>query len=271
MFNDLSQHRPIFTDDRVGRRMTLERSFDHKVGLHSRVANRFSLQQASEHEQQRVYQNHEAFAFNSRHNSAGLTVEAFGRRHSATEGEIFNPHATQPSAEQAQKSINSGSGNSDDVSNRQYQNVHHLPRQGRSSPTKRIQHTVMKPLPEKYYSVAPPQALKKYRTSVTSTPPSSPDDDGLVRTDLALDENTPVSELEEYEHNEAYVDVNSELSVKVEGDSLVVQKALPLSPVRKTGFTPAVADASHYQNLAFMQGNSKVSQAAEDTDGSTRM
>ena len=29
VFNDLSNHKPIFTDDRLGRRMTLERNF-HK-------------------------------------------------------------------------------------------------------------------------------------------------------------------------------------------------------------------------------------------------
>ena len=28
LFNDLSNHRPIFADDRLGRRMTLERNFD---------------------------------------------------------------------------------------------------------------------------------------------------------------------------------------------------------------------------------------------------
>lgn len=31
LFNDLSNHRPIFADDRLGRRMTLERNFNRSV------------------------------------------------------------------------------------------------------------------------------------------------------------------------------------------------------------------------------------------------
>ena len=151
-----------------------------------------------------------------------------------------------------------------------------LPHHGRTSPTKRVQHTVMKvPLPERYYSVAPPQALKKYRVSTNSTPPSSPDDDGLVRTDFALGRNTPpVSEHEEYEHNEEYVDVsNAERSVRVVGDSLVVCKVPPPSPKRNPtskALSPPITDVGHYQNLAFMQGNSRVPLPTDGTDDSSR-
>ena len=272
LFNDLSQHRPIFTDDRVGRRMTLERSFNHKVGLHARVANRYSLQQQSDHDHQRVYQNHEAFANKNRHNSADTVGETSGRRHSAVDVDISNPHTKQLPADHAQTSSNSVLPNSsDDTSSRQYQNVNRLPHHGRTSPTKRVQHTVMKPLPEKYYSVAPPQALKKYRTSINSTPPSSPEDD--LRTELAVDVNIPVTEHEEYEQNESYVDIsNTELSVKVVGDSLVVHIP-PSSPIRNAGrniLPPPVAEAGYYQNLAFMQGNSRVPPPTEETDGSSR-
>ena len=276
LFNDLSQHRPIFTDDRVGRRMTLERSFNHKVGSHTRVANRYSLQQPSEQEQ-RLYQNREAFASNNRHNSADIPVEAMGRRHSAVEGDIFNPHAKQPPSEQhSQRSSVGGSPKSahsnEDLSNRQYQNVQRLPHHGRTSPTKRVQHTVMKaPPPQRYYSVEPPQALKKYRMSTNSTPPSSPDDDGFVRPEEGLGRNTsPDGEQEDYELNEEYVDlVNSELSVRVVGDSLVVHKASPSSQNRSTA---SISDASHYQNLAFMQGNTRVPpmQPTEETGDSLR-
>lgn len=257
--------------------MTLERSFNHKIGNHSKVASRFSLQQPSEHDQQHVYQNHNAFTLNNRHNSTDTTVEVSGRRHSAVEGDIFNPHAVQSPTGLAQKS-NSGTTNnpysSDDLSSRQYQNVQRMSHHGRTSPTKKLQHPVMKVLPERYYSVAPPQALKKYRASVNSTPPSSPDDDGFVRGELALDRNSPpVNDHDESEQNDTYIDVaNTELSVKaIIGDSLVVHRALPSSPTRNTAgsaLPPTITtEVGVYQNLAFMQGNPKA-QFMEETDGS---
>lgn len=268
LFNDLSQHRPIFTDDRVGRRMTLERSFNHKVGHHSKVANRFSLQQTSEQDQQRVYQNHDAF---TRHSSVDVTgTEAAGRRHSAAHEDVFSPLTVQSPTGLTQKN------SSEELSSRQYQNVQRLPHQGRTSPTKKLQHPVMKTLPERYYSVAPPQALKKYRTSVNSSPPSSPDDDGFVHipSELAFDRHTPVNGNDEDELSEAYVDVaNTELSVKLVGDSLVVHQAPPpLSPIRSTaggGLPPPTSETGVYQNLAFMQGNPRTPQITEETDGSS--
>ena len=40
LFNDLSNHRPIFSDDRLGRRMTLERSFNRSaLNAPSRTGN----------------------------------------------------------------------------------------------------------------------------------------------------------------------------------------------------------------------------------------
>lgn len=274
LFNDLSQHRPIFTDDRVGRRMTLERSFNHKIGSHSKVAGRFSLQQPSDHDQQHVYQNHNPFTFNSRHNSADMAVDVSGRRHSAVEGDIFNPHAVQSPTGLAQKSSNGSPYSSDDLSNRQYQNVQRLSHHGRTSPTKKLQHPVMKVLPERYYSVAPPQALKKYRASVNSTPPSSPDDDGFVRSELPLDRNSPpVNDHDESEQNETYIDVaNTELSVKAVGENLVVHRTPPPPPTCSTAgstLPPSITtEVGLYQNLAFMQGNPR-SQLTEETDGSS--
>lgn len=61
VFNDLSHHRPIFTDDRMGRRMTQEHAILQRIrsgeksgtSLHSRVGTRRSLQQDSP----RVYEN----------------------------------------------------------------------------------------------------------------------------------------------------------------------------------------------------------------------
>lgn len=273
LFNDLSQHKPIFTDDRVGRRMTLERSFNHKVGSHTKVANRFSLQQSSEQEQ-RLYQNHEAFASNNRHHSTDIPVEAMGRRHSAVEGDIFNPHAKQMPLDQSQRNSIGGSPKSahsnEDLSNRQYQNVPRLSSHGRTSPTKKVQHTVMKaPLPQRYYSVEPPQALKKYRVSTNSTPPSSPDDEGFVQSAEGRNAS-PVDEEEDYELNEGYVDlINSELSVRVVGENLVFHKTQPSLQNRSSA---GVSDAGLYQNLAFMQGNSRVppTPPTEESDDSLR-
>lgn len=246
------------------------------MGSHTKVTNRFSLQQSSEQEQ-RLYQNREAFASNNRHHSTDfLPVEAMGRRHSAVEGDIFNPHAKQSPSDQSQRSNVSGSPknahSNEDLSNRQYQNVPRLPPHGRTSPTKKVQHTVMKaPVLQRYYSVEPPQALKKYRVSTNSTPPSSPDDEGFVRPpEVGLGRNaSPVDEEEDYELNEGYVDlVNSELSVRVVGDCLV-HKTLPSLQSRSTA---GVSDASLYQNLAFMQGNSRVppTQPTEDPDDSQK-
>ena len=243
------------------------------MASHTKVANRFSLQQPSEQEQ-RLYQNREAFAGNDRHHSADIPVEAMGRRHSAVEGDIFNPHAKHTPSDQSQRNSVGGSPKSahsnEDLSNRQYQNVPRLPSHGRTSPTKKVQHTVMKaPLPQRYYSVEPPQALKKYRASTNSTPPSSPDDEGFVRPADGRNAS-PVDEEEDYELNEEYVDLmSSELSMRVVGDSLVVQKALPLIQNRSTA---GVTEASVYQNLAFMQGNSRVppTQPTEEPDDSLR-
>ena len=253
--------------------MTLERSFNHKMGSHTKVTNRYSLQQSSDQEQ-RLYQNREAFASNNRHHSADIPVEAMGRRHSAVEGDIFNPHAKQTPSEHSQRSSVGGSPKSahsnEDLSNRQYQNVPRFPPHGRTSPTKKVQHTVMKaPIQQKYYSVEPPQALKKYRVSTNSTPPSSPDDEGFMRP-VEGRNASPVDEGEDYELNEEYVDlVDSELSVRVVGDSLVVHKTLPLSQNRSNA---SVSDASLYQNLAFMQGNSRVplTHPTDEADDSLR-
>ena len=35
LFSDLSNHKPIFADDRLGRRMTLEKTFNFKVSPHA--------------------------------------------------------------------------------------------------------------------------------------------------------------------------------------------------------------------------------------------
>lgn len=250
--------------------MTLERSFNHQVGGHAKVASRFSLQQPLEQDRQRVYQNHEALtALNSRHNSADMTTNLSGWKHSGADGDTFNLYANQPLSDSVQKSSHSSARTSlsgEDLSDRQYQNIQLVPHHGRSSPTKRVQHSIMKALPEKYYSVAPPQALKKYRTSINSTPPSSPDDDGFVPPEMVLDENTaPLNEFDEYEENEAYEDASHiELSTKVVGDSLVVHKA-SLSPSTTTSSTipPQTVESGYYQNLAFMQGIPHVADAAD--------
>ena len=65
VFNDLSHHKPIFTDDRMGRRMTQEHSFLQKIrseaaegsviAQKTKVGGRHSLQQV--HERPRMYEN----------------------------------------------------------------------------------------------------------------------------------------------------------------------------------------------------------------------
>ena len=249
--------------------MTLERSLNQRMGSHTHVANRFSLQQTSEQEQ-RLYQNREAISNNKHHYSTDAPVEAMGRRHSAVEGEIFNPHAKYPPSERSPRSIVGDSPksahSSEDLSNRQYQNVQHLSHHGRTSPTKKVQHTVMKaPLQQRYYSVEPPQALKKYRVSTNSSPPSSPDPE-----EVGFDRNTsPVDEEDDYELNEGYVNLeSSELSVRVVGDRLAaVHKSLPPLFQNHSSSSGGVADASLYQNLSFMQGNARTPPTQQPTSG----
>lgn len=247
--------------------MTLERSFTNKAhaDTHQKLGNRYSLQ--PDHDSpQHVYQNREAFAQHSRMNSLDVAALAHnqGRRHSAVDGEIFNPHAKpdHPLMRGSPKASHSN----EDLTNRLYQNVpkissatsspsHH----GRLSPTKKVHTAVVVPvpIPEGYYNVTPPQVtLQKYRPS-NSTPPSSPDDEGYLQVD---DQGIQQNWMEN-KFGEDYVDFTPDVGVKLIGENLVVQAKQSTSSPRHDLKVPSPPTSAGgpvggvYQNLAFMRGN----------------
>ena len=292
LFNDLSQHKPIFTDDRVGRRMTLERSFNSKahsaaVAAHQKLSNRYSLQPDQDGAAQHVYQNREAFAQHTRFNSvdAAALTHNQGRRHSAVDGDIFNPH-TKSSSHSDQpfvKGSPKASHSNEDLTNRLYQNVQKMTpssansspsHHGRLSPTKKV-HTALVPvpIPEGYYNVTPPQVtLQKYRPS-NSTPPSSPDDEGYQHVD---DQDMP----QNWSENQEYVEFTPDVDVSLVGESLVVQSKIGGGatlyprhdlkvPMPNTSL-PMGQLGGVYQNLAFMRGNLRRGGSLDGTDDTRR-
>ena len=193
LFNDLSQHKPIFTDDVVGRRMTLERRIRRENRMTSPAphphphpgfkGNRLSLQSreapAHLYENRLQHINRDQFRYNS---ADLLTQPPTGRRHSANEDRIYNP-LTRPVPRELL--MNGSSRSIEDLRDRDYQNVHRTSAQGRSSPLKRNQVAssvvVSGDIPEGYYNVSPPRVLGRFRNSSTSPPnASSPEEESFL-------------------------------------------------------------------------------------------
>ena len=116
VFNDLSHHRPIFTDDRMGRRMTQEHAILQRIrsgeksgtSLHSRVGTRRSLQQDAP----RVYENTGRSL--KVHQRPSLDDFSRPRSHAVMQDDGYNPSGN--------KIIHSNSSN-DIVTDRYYYNM----------------------------------------------------------------------------------------------------------------------------------------------------
>lgn len=238
LFNDLSQHKPIFTDDRVGRRMTLERSFNAKSNSNVRThsGNRHSLQNTSTRDPTtHVYENRDTVTSNGQQSSPDPTVYHSERRHSAAAGVEVNNISTRLGS----------TSSTDDVSGRQYQNINrHSSHQGRLSPTKRVHHH--SPVPEDYYSVTPPQVVQqqRYRSSNT-TPCSSPEDDNWL------------SEQFLQKSNGDYSSVTSAHLSSLVGDHLVFHEESSQQDVvdQGTDNLSGQYEGGQYQNLKFLKGD----------------
>ena len=276
LFSDLSQHKPIFTDDMLGRRMTIERKTSKKEkaaqggGSHSKAGTRLSLQPTTERESLPLYENREAVTSNFKHNPPSPTKSAFstGRRHSAVDGQIFNPLSHTVSIPELSTAHQQGSPrvsrSIEDLSNGLYQNVHRPSRQGRRSPHKRVHNpkVMSDPIPEDYYKVSPPPVLKKM-TRNSSSPPTSPESENYL--DSPREISPPISEGNRSESEEAYVKLTpapSPLAFHIEGEHLVINRVSAGSPKhsRIQWSPPPVAQQSDsvYQNLEFMRGNNQT-------------
>ena len=280
LFSDLSQHKPIFTDDRLGRRMTIERRTSKKEntgrgvggeeeGDHPMAASRYSLQTTTKSEPSSpflLYENHQVPTSNFPSKSpcqigSGLMR---GRRNSA--GQIFNPlshTASIPELSRAHKEDSARVCRSiEDLSNGLYQNVHRSSRQERQSPHRRVPNP--NAIPKGYYKVSPPPVLKKYSIS---SPPSSPDESSL---DSPKEVSSPLSEENEAENEEEYVKLTpAPLAFRIEGEQLVVNRVPPGSPkhLMKQWSPPAGERETVYQNLEFKRDSS---QNAEDNHRITK-
>ena len=149
-----------------------------------------------------------------------------------------------------------------------YQNIPGRPGNAPHSPTKHravrypIPHS--EPVPEGYYNVSPPLALKKYPpNSGTSPPRHSPDEDSSFFSDIAPVPPPPIKTVSSASYapsqslyDDAYVRYNQALQrpmVKIEGDNLVVQRT-PNGHVWGPGGEGEGGkdETTMYQNLEFM-------------------
>ena len=225
LFSELSQHRPIFTDDRVGRRMTLERSLGSSLSRHP--ANRVSLPQppANDPPQRPLYENRDVIT----------SILPEGRRHSAAGGE-----ETQNPARHGGKSFQNGTPGMpvtiDDHANRQYANWS-AQSAGRTSPTKKVHSQ----LPIDYYSVTPPPVIQKTIASNSS----SPETEKYMRDEFLTASG--------HDMGDEYSLVSPARSTKIVGDHIMFKeerlKAEASGAGQETG-------GEMYQNLKFFQGNS---------------
>lgn len=278
LFSDLSKHKPIFMDDLMGRLMTLDRKNSKKDGAttgeggrsHPKAEIRYSLQNTTEKESPShfpLYENREAVTSNFLQNPPSPTKSSFstGRRHSAVDGQIFNPLSHTVSIPELSTAHTQGSPrvsrSIEDLSNGLYQNVHRPSRQGRRSPHKRVHNpkVMSDPIPEDYYKVSPPPVLKKINRHSSSSPPTSPESENYL--DSPRESPPPISEVNS-EREEAYVRLTPAplaFHGHIEGEHLVIDRLPSGSPKhsRKQRSAPPVEQQldNVYQNLKFMRGN----------------
>ena len=153
---------------------------------------------------------------------------------------------------------------------RMYQNISRQPQGGPHSPTKhRGCYPVppSEPVPDGYYNVSPPLALKKYpshRTSSSSPPSLSQEEDAAFFSEFAPVLPPPIKTVSNSTSlQDGYMDSYFRLNpqqrptMKLEGDNLVVHR-LHNGGVEGEGkgrgaaVIPSKEEASMYQNLDFM-------------------
>ena len=282
LFNDLSQHKPIFTDDRLGRRMAIDihspdpstLSGDGQHPARNREPpDRYILQQTIPE-----YENRQVITETFNHNPAdplGITAPS-GRRHSSVDEQIFNPsHKLLEHVRMDKESSRS----IEDLTNRNYQNIFHTPMHsgGRRSPQKISSSGVMpeQQVPVGYYNVSPPFRVLKKKHSRTFSPPrdnlSSPEDEEPSRV--------PLPQLSEYstppigEERGEGLNAASPATV-IEGDQLVVvrggSRGSPRSPPFQDPPLPP-REQGLYQNLEFMKPMGSVRGGGVTADEGERL
>ena len=256
LFHDLSEHKPIFTDDRLGRRMTLERhNKDKSSAGRTRTDGRYSLQCADSSAP--MYENRSTITDTFQRNAADPVniSPPGGRRHSAVDERILSPLRSRAvvsnGSPRAARSI-------EDLSAKL-----HVQHGGRRSPTKRVSSPLTSvassdDLPVDYYSVVPPRALRKFRASSASPPEgSSPVDGGFVGGEenaLSRKKSPPISE-EEDDDQEAYVHFTPGCPsspvklLSLRGDSVVIRRDSARIPPQQP------SSEAHYENFEFKKPN----------------
>ncbi|CAI8029348.1 Protein Dok-7, partial [Geodia barretti] len=302
LFNDLSQHKPIFSDDRVGRRMTLERNHTHH-SPYRQSPSRLSLQSTSggagrdregsdsafqSSTLSPTYENKEAICEAAMKLGKPLPLPP-NRRNSA------NDDCTPSLAGHAQRQ---GPGNNNPAplspalakvdEQRLYQNIPGRSGSAPHSPTKlhrsgpggtRYPIPPSEPVPDGYYNVSPPLALKKYPSTNSSSPPRlSPEDDTFF-SEFAPVPPPPIKTVSS-STSDSYSDAYFRLPLQqrpmmmIEGENLVVHRTPNGGHVGgegEMGKGGGREEAALYQNLDFMskRGSDSITTAnvyMEDTD-----
>ena len=299
LFNDLSQHKPIFSDDRVGRRMTLERSQNHHAP-YRQSPSRVSLQSMSGKDKDGrdspvripTYENKDvvtevAQRLVKRNCPPPLPPN---RRYSSND----NPSPQVLGAAQQRTQNNSlpvSPTKGDDQ--RMYQNISSRSTGGGGphSPTKHRTRYPMpptEPVPEGYYNVSPPLALKKYPqppTSGSSPVNLSPEDDTFF-PEFSVVPPPPIRTVSSTNsssqdvYGDSYLRLNPQQrpTMKIEGENLVVQRISNghgglggegEGQRRGEEVVSGKDEGIMYQNLDFMNKKSASSTDVyvEDTDG----
>ena len=273
LFNDLSQHKPIFSDDRVGRRMTLEQSHTH--GAHRLSPSRFSLtgkEREGRDSPAPTYENKDVIteaAQRAQKRDCPPPLPPNRRLSSNDERPFSQVHGmTQQRGQASIAPLSPLPMKCDDQ--RMYQNISRQPQGGPHSPTKhrgRYPVPPSEPVPDGYYNVSPPLALKKYpshRTSSSSPPSLSQEEDAAFFSEFAPVPPPPIKTVSNSTSlQDGYMDSYFRLNpqqrptMKLEGDNLVVHR-LHNGGVEGEGkgrgaaVIPSKEEASMYQNLDFM-------------------
>ena len=288
LFNDLSQHRPIFSDDRAGRRMTLERNHTHH-SPYRHSPSRLSLQSTSGGREEGrdspalspTYENKEAITEAAQRLGKPLPLPPI-RQHSLNEDRTPLGHAQQrsqgaPLPGNQPPPLSPALVKVDEQ--RLYQNlpgrsaggVPHSPtKPHRSGPGTRYPIPPSEPVPDGYYNVSPPLALKKYPS--THSPPQLSQEEDTFFSEFAPVPPPPIKTVSSStSESESYFRLNPQLrpTMKIEGENLVVHR---LQNGTLGGEVGGREEEGMYQNLDFMskRGSEGVVNAnvhAEETDG----
>ena len=300
LFNDLSQHKPIFCDDRVGRRMTLERN-QNRHGPYRQSPSRFSLQSMPGKDRDGrdspvripTYENKDVITEVAQRLAKRNCPPPLppNRRHSSNDNPISQVLGAAQQRAQNNNSLPVSPTKGDDQ--RMYQNVSSRSTGGSTphSPTKhRTRYPIppTEPVPEGYYNVSPPLALKKYPQAPTSGSPPlnlSPEDDTFfpeftVVPPPPIKTVSSANSTSQDAYGDSYLRLNPQQrpTMKIEGENLVVQRisnghgGLGVEGEGKRRGELVISDKDEgimYQNLDFMnkKSASTTDVYVEDTDG----